>query len=121
MPITLLKILKAQPEIYAELDSKTAHLRKGLDDVFKQSNIPYVINRLGSMISVHFSDNPVTDFESAASANNQFFNQYFHYMLDNGVYLPPSAFESWFLNNALSYDDLNKTIELTAAFVKSVS
>ncbi|CAN5664636.1 glutamate-1-semialdehyde 2,1-aminomutase [soil metagenome] len=118
---TLLKILKAQPEIYTELDAKTAHLHKGLDEVLKQSNIPYVINRLGSMISVHFSDKPVTDFESAAAANNQFFSQYFHYMLNNGVYLPPSAFESWFLNNALSYDDLNKTIELTAAFVKSVS
>ena len=63
------------------------------------------------MISIHFIDHPVTDFASAASANNKFFNQFFHAMLDRGIYLPPSAFESWFLNNALSYADLDETIE----------
>ena len=118
---TLLKILKAKPEIYSVLDAKTAHLHKGLDDAFKQSNIPFVINRLGSMISLHFSEKPVIDFATASAANNQFFNQYFHYMLSNGVYLPPSAYESWFLNNALSYDDLDKTVELTGAFIKTIA
>jgi glutamate-1-semialdehyde 2,1-aminomutase len=116
---TLLNILKNQPALYTELDEKTAYLHKGLDEAFSASSIPYVINRIGSMISVHFSDHPVTDFESAASANNQVFNQYFHHMLDNGVYLPPSAYESWFLNNALSYADLNRTIDLTRAFLRA--
>jgi glutamate-1-semialdehyde 2,1-aminomutase len=116
---TLLNILKNLPALYTELDEKTAYLHKGLDEAFSASSIPYVINRIGSMISVHFSDHPVTDFESAASANNQVFNQYFHHMLDNGVYLPPSAYESWFLNNALSYADLNRTIDLTRAFLRA--
>jgi glutamate-1-semialdehyde 2,1-aminomutase len=62
------------------------------------------------MISIHFSDHPVTDFATAASANNDLFKKYFHAMLKRGVYLPPSAFESWFLNNALSYADLDETI-----------
>ncbi len=118
---TLLTILRNNPGIYAELDAKTAHLHKGLDEAFKSSNIPFVINRLGSMISVHFSEQPVIDFTSAAAANNQLFNKYFHHMLGNGVYLPPSAFESWFLNNALSYDDLDRTVELTESFLKSVA
>ncbi|HRI21107.1 MAG TPA: aspartate aminotransferase family protein, partial [Panacibacter sp.] len=77
------------------------------------SGIPYVINHLGSMLSVHFSDHAVTDFATAASANNDLFKKYFHAMLGRGVYLPPSAFESWFLNNALSYEDLDYTIKAT--------
>jgi len=65
------------------------------------------------MISVHFSDHPVIDFASASSAHNELFNKYFHAMLQRGIYLPPSAFESWFLNNALTKEDLDKTIEAT--------
>lgn len=118
---TMLKTLKEQPSIYHELDEKTAYLHKGLDEVLKASGTPYVINRLGSMISIHFSDHAVTDFASAASANNELFKKYFHAMLKRGIYLPPSAFESWFLNNALSYADLDKTIQATAKSLKEIS
>ncbi len=107
---TLLSILKDNPEILKELDAKTLYLKEGLDKVLKASGTPYVINHLGSMISIHFSEHPVTDFASAAAANNELFKKFFHAMLNRGVYLPPSAFESWFLNNALSYEDLDKTI-----------
>jgi glutamate-1-semialdehyde 2,1-aminomutase len=108
---TTLKTLKDQPGIYTELDEKTTYLHQGLEEVLKSSKTPYVINRLGSMISIHFSDQPVTDFASAAAANNALFSSFFHAMLKRGVYLPPSAFESWFLNNALTYKDLDATIE----------
>lgn len=107
---TLLSELNNNPQYYQELDDKTLYLRGGLDSVFSKSGIPYFINQLGSMISVHFSDKPVTDFASAASANNTLFAQFFHAMLRRGIYLPPSAFESWFLNNALTYEDLDATI-----------
>jgi glutamate-1-semialdehyde 2,1-aminomutase len=63
------------------------------------------------MISVHFSEKPVIDFASASAANNALFNKFFHAMLRRGVYLPPSAYESWFLSNALSQKDLDITIE----------
>lgn len=115
---TMLNELKNNPQIYTELDAKTAYLHDGLATVLKTSGIPYVINRLGSMISLHFSDHAVTDFVSAASANNQFFNTFFHAMLQRGIYLPPSAYESWFLNNALSYADLDKTIAAAAESLK---
>ena len=111
---TLLSELKNKPEILQELDAKTLYLKEGLQKVLTSTGIPFVINHLGSMLSIHFSDKPVTDFASAAAANNQLFNKYFHAMLDQGIYLPPSAFESWFLNNALSYQDLDKTIAATA-------
>ena len=107
---TLLKELKDRPSIYQELEEKTLYLRAGLDKVLKAWGQPYRINQLGSMISVHFSDHPVTDFASASGASNDKFKTFFHAMLRRGVYLPPSAFESWFLNNALTYADLDATI-----------
>lgn len=116
--LTLLTILKNNPELYQELDAKTEYLRVGLDTVLKDSSIPYALNCMGSMISLHFSDKPVVDFATTSAANIQLFNEYFHHMLSNGIYLPPSAFESWFLNNALSYADLDQTIEQTAVFVQ---
>lgn len=108
---TVLKELKSNPAIYQQLDEKTTYLHTGLDKVLTAWGQPYVINQLGSMISVHFSDHPVKDFSTAASANNARFNKFFHAMLDRGVYLPPSAFESWFLNNALSYEDIDATVK----------
>ena len=110
---TLLNELKSSPSIYKELEEKTIYLRDGLNEVLKAWGQPYVINQLGSMISIHFSDHAVVDFATAASANNDLFKKYFHAMLKRGVYLPPSAFESWFLNNALTYEDLDKTIVAT--------
>ena len=110
---TMLTELKNNPAIYTELEEKTIYLKNGLDNVLKSWGQPYVINQFGSMLSIHFSNHAVTDFATAASANNDLFKKYFHAMLKRGVYLPPSAFESWFLNNALTYADLDETISKT--------
>ncbi|MBO9682822.1 MAG: glutamate-1-semialdehyde 2,1-aminomutase [Flavisolibacter sp.] len=110
---TLLKELKQNPSIYQQLEEKGNYLHQGLQKVLQEANTPFVINHLGSMISIHFSDHPVVDFSSAASANNALFNKFFHAMLDRGVYLPPSAFETWFLSNALTTEDLDRTIQAT--------
>ncbi|UAY51614.1 glutamate-1-semialdehyde 2,1-aminomutase [Ferruginibacter albus] len=118
---TLLKILKKQPQLLKELDDKTEYLKNGLDKVLKAWGEPYVINHLGSMISIHFSEQPVTDFASAAAANNERFKKFFHAMLNRGVYLPPSAFESWFLNNALTKTDLDHTISAVADSLKELT
>ncbi len=118
--ITTLKILKENPSIYTELEEKTRYLHRGLDEVLKKKNIPFAINRFGSMISVHFSLHPVKDFESASQSNLERFNQFFHGMLEQGIYLPPSAFESWFLNNALSMRDLDETIEAASGLTLNV-
>ncbi|WP_445384168.1 glutamate-1-semialdehyde 2,1-aminomutase [Robiginitalea sp. IMCC44478] len=109
--LAMLDSMEKDPQVFKRLEEKTAYLHKGLQTVLSNKDIPVQINRYGSMISVHFTDQPVRDFESAASGNNPHFNRYFHGMLDRGVYLPPSAFESYFLNDALSYADLDKAIE----------
>jgi glutamate-1-semialdehyde 2,1-aminomutase len=115
--VTLLTELKNNPSIYTELEEKTAYLHTGLQSILSQGNTPFKINRVGSMISVHFSSEEVTDFGAAGRANNALFNQYFHYMLDNGIYLPPSAFETWFICNALTNADIDRTIEVTGSFL----
>ncbi|RYY38679.1 MAG: glutamate-1-semialdehyde-2,1-aminomutase [Chitinophagaceae bacterium] len=107
---TLMKHLKENPRIYTDLEEKSAYLEAGLQRVLEAAGTPFVINHLGSMISIHFSDHPVKDFATAASANNALFNKFFHAMLNRGVYLPPSAYETWFLSAALSQEDLDTTI-----------
>ena len=111
---TLLNDLKNNPHLLTELDAKALYLKEGLEHALQAWGKPYVINHLGSMLSIHFSEKPVTDFASAAAADNEKFSKLFHLMLERGVYLPPSAYESWFLNNALTYADLDKTIEVLA-------
>ncbi|MDE3124476.1 MAG: aspartate aminotransferase family protein, partial [Bacteroidota bacterium] len=111
---------KNNPSIYEELDAKTTYLHKGLHEIFSSSNIPFTINQMGSMISVHFSSEPVVNFETAAKANNVLFKQFFHSMLSKGIYLPPSPFESWFLNNALTYTDLDATIEASKQSLQEI-
>lgn len=109
--LTLLKELKSNPGIYTELDTKTSFLRDRATEILQRKSIPFQVNQLGSMISIHFSDVPVIDFATASSANNDRFNKLFHAMLKRGVYLPPSAYETWFISNALSDSDLEFTIK----------
>lgn len=117
---TLLKELKKNPSIYKELEEKTIYLRDGLTKVLRAWGQAFQVNQLGSMISIHFSEHPVTDFATAAAANNDRFKRFFHAMLSRGVYLPPSAFESWFLNNALQQEDLDATIRATQESLKEI-
>ena len=118
---TTLNILNENPSIYTELEEKTKYLKDGLQQVLSSSGVPFVINQFGSMISVHFSAHEVTDFVTAAGANNEVFKQFFHAMLNRGIYLPPSPFESWFLNNALTTADLDRTIAAASESIKEVT
>ena len=113
---TLLTELKNKPGIYKELEQKTAQLREGMAEIFQNKKTPVQINKLGSMISVHFATEPVTDFTSSSRSDQQQFNAFFHHMLKEGIYLPPSAFESWFLNNALSTGDIAETLKAVENF-----
>ena len=80
-------------------------------EVLTAKGIVHTINRLGSMISVHFAEDKVVDFDTAANGNNDTFKKFFHGMLERGIYIAPSAFETWFITDALSYEDLDETIK----------
>ncbi len=106
----MLNHLKENPNVFISLQDKTTYLANGINKILQQISIPYQLNKMGSMISLHFTDEPVVDFKTSQKGDNEYFKRYFHAMLANGVYLPPSAYESYFLNDAISYEDLDFTI-----------
>jgi glutamate-1-semialdehyde 2,1-aminomutase len=85
-------------------------LHKGIDKVLKDNHIVFTINQVGSMISVHFDAKPVVDFQTAKNGDNETFKKFFHGLLNEGVYIAPSAYETWFITDALTYEDLDFTI-----------
>jgi glutamate-1-semialdehyde 2,1-aminomutase len=113
---TMLKELKNNPSIYNELDQKSARLEKSLNDILAGKNIPHRINRVGSMVSIFFTNDEVTDFETASKTDIKLFNNFFHHLLDHGIYLPPSAFESWFVSNAVTSEEIQKTLDAVEDF-----
>ena len=108
--LAMLTEIEKHPEVFESLAKKTAYLHAGLEKVFAEADIPVQINRFGSMCSVFFTQEPVTNFISAQRADHGRFKKYFHALLSRGIYLPPSGYESYFLNDALSYADLDMTI-----------
>lgn len=107
----MLRELNDDVEIYNRLENKTAYLEEGIRKVLLSNNIQFTINRVGSMISVHFDTNPVVDFDTAKNGDNDTFKAFFHGLLAKGVYIAPSAYETWFITDALSYEDLDYTIQ----------
>ena len=112
----MVKALNENHGIYVELESMTAELESGMNSVLTENGIEYQINRVGSMISVHFCPEPVVDFDSAKAGDNDTFKKFFHHMLDNGVYLPPSAYETWFLCTEIGDEEIEKTLNAVRTF-----
>lgn len=118
--LAMLNALNHQPEMYDRLDKKTERLHLGMEERISVTGLPYQINRFGSMVSLHFTNTPVIDFTTAAEGNNDYFKKYFHGMLKEGVYLPPSAFESYFLNDALTNEDIDFTLDAFERVIKGL-
>lgn len=108
--LAMLKEIEADPELYRRLEEKTAYLEKGLAEAFKKNGKTFTINRVGSMISVFFCEGPVENYEDAARADTPDFKTFFHGLLEKGIYIAPSSYETWFITDALTYDDLDETI-----------
>ncbi|GAA4236309.1 glutamate-1-semialdehyde 2,1-aminomutase [Postechiella marina] len=118
--LAMLTELNSDKDVFNRLAEKTAYLHKGIAKVLDENNVEYTINRQGSMISVHFAKDEVVDFDSSAKGNNETFKTFFHGMLNAGVYIAPSAFETWFITDALSYQDLDFTIEAVNTVAKTL-
>ena len=108
--LSMLQSINNDVELFQRLADKTAYLEAGIAKVLQQNGIEFTINRVGSMISVHFDINPVTDFQTAKNGDNETFKKFFHGLLNEGVYIAPSAYETWFVTDALTYEDLDFTI-----------
>jgi glutamate-1-semialdehyde 2,1-aminomutase len=118
--LEMLKALHSDAGIFKRLDEKTAYLENGIHKVLTEANLAYTINRVGSMISVHFDVNPVYDFATAKNGDNETFKKFFHGLLNKGVYIAPSAYETWFITDALTYEDLDFTINAIKEVAKEL-
>jgi len=112
-----LSIIDESADFYAKLEEKSAYLENGMKELLKKANLDYTINRVGSMFTVFFTDADVVDFDTAKLSDTSKFTKFFNSMLENGVYLPPSQFEAWFLSIAHSQEDLDATL---TAFERSL-
>ena len=101
----------SEPGVYDDLQQKTERLAQGLGGVFDELEVPASINHACGMLTVFFGADDVTDMASASTNDREQFNRFFHAMLSNGVYLPPSPFEAWFISLAHTEEDIDATID----------
>jgi glutamate-1-semialdehyde 2,1-aminomutase len=104
-----LELISAE-NFFDELTKKTEKLVAGLEEVAKETNISLTSNTVGGMFGLFFSNEKVDSFDKVMNCNQNQFNQFFHGMLAEGIYLAPSAFEAGFVSSAHSEDDIEKTI-----------
>jgi glutamate-1-semialdehyde 2,1-aminomutase len=109
--IAVLRYLKAHPEVYEIIERRTAQLT---------ANVPQgiTVNRVGSMFTFFFTPDPVIDWESAKRSDTARFKQFFHWMLDRGIYLAPSQFEAGFVSTSHSEQDIARTVDAAAEFFR---
>ena len=108
---TMLRILLANKMIYKQLEQRSAQLEDGLKENLQKLGLGYTVNRVGSMFTLFFTSKPVTDYESAKTSDTTKFSAYFNAMLEQGIYLPPSQFESVFISTAHTERIIEKTMK----------
>jgi glutamate-1-semialdehyde 2,1-aminomutase len=96
---------------WERLEDSSNQLEAGLNDILSEASVPATVNRVGSMLTLFFSDGPVTDFESATRSDTQRHAKFFRAMLEAGVHLPPSQYEAWFVSLAHEPDDIDRTLD----------
>ena len=116
----MLSHLQACPDIYRQVEHNTTAIVEGFRDNLKRLNLNYTINHVGSMFSLFFTDQPVTDFRSASTSDTKRFGQYFRQMLDRGIYLAPSQFEALFISNALTDDLIDRVVKANYESLKAI-
>ena len=118
--LAMLQALNGDQSVFKRLEEKTIYLENGISKALQANEITFTINRVGSMISVHFSSDEVIDFQSASKGDNETFKKFFHGLLNEGIYIAPSAYETWFITDALTYDDLDFTIRAVEKVSKTL-
>ncbi len=106
-----LKHINEHPGIYDELEEKSTYLEKGFKENLKSIGKKYAMNRVGSMMCMFFTEEPVYNFNDAVKSDTEMYAKYFHEMLKRGIYLAPAQFEALFVSTAHTNSDLDKTIK----------
>ncbi|HET8860860.1 glutamate-1-semialdehyde 2,1-aminomutase [Marivirga sp.] len=118
--LMMLHYLNDHDEVYEQIAASGQYLAKELAKVNTALGKKYTINQIGSMISIFFTDKKVVNFDDAKSCDTQMFGKYFQGMLNEGVYLPPAQFESWFLSTSLTADDLDHIVKSHEKVLKNL-
>lgn len=113
---TTLQLIKKDENFYKNLHKTTETLDFEIGKILNEKDIVHRINRKGSMMSIFFHINAVSNFDEAARANHPLFNNFFHQLLNNGVYLPPSGYETWFVSQDIRESEIDKTLEAVRKF-----
>jgi len=109
--VAALSYIKDHPEIYDDLEKKSSYLEDGFKENIRSVGKNYSINRVGSMMCMFFTEEPVEDFNSAVKSDTELYGKYYHQMLQRGIYLAPAQFEAMFVSTAHTTVDLDKTIK----------
>lgn len=118
--LTMLSILRDDPEIYSRIDQTTATLAEGMQQRFDAAGVPLCINRIGSMITFFMQDGPVRNFDESKQSDLDRFGAFFRAMLERGVYFPPSQFESLFVSNCIGSVEVDHILSATEESLKTL-
>lgn len=116
----MLNYLNEHPEVYEALNSIGSQIVTGIKNSLIKLGLNYTLNHLGSMYSLFFTDKEVFDFASAKHSNTALFGKYFQAMLQKGIYLAPSQFESLFLSTSLSHDLIDQILQANESALKEI-
>jgi len=119
--IETLKIIDEDEGFYEKLEETSKSLELGIRDATAEAGVDYTLNRSGSMFTLFFTEEPVTDFDSAKKSDAAKFARYFSAMVDQGIYLPPSQFEVCFVSSAHKKEDLDRTINAVRKALSDIS
>lgn len=114
--LTTLELIRSNPNFFENISKTTETLDFEIGKILNEKGIQHRINRKGSMMSVFFHISSVSNFDEAANANHALFNNFFHQLLANGIYLPPSGYETWFISDAIKQNEIDRTLEVIRKF-----
>lgn len=117
--ITQLKLLKDQPEIYDKINRDGEYFRTSARDLLKRRHMPYDVTGCGSLSCIFFTNEKVVNYETAKTADTKKFAEYFHFMLENGMYFAPSQFEAIFFSSAMTRENIDNVLTLMDTFFAS--
>ncbi|MCX7874726.1 MAG: glutamate-1-semialdehyde 2,1-aminomutase [Melioribacteraceae bacterium] len=118
--LAALNFIKNNPDIYNKLEEKGNYLENGIKDGLKIIGKNFQVNRIGSMMTLFFTEEEVVDYNSAIKSDTKLYAKYFHELLNNGIYFPPAQFEALFISTEHSIKDLDKTIEANLIALKNL-
>ncbi len=118
--LAALGYIKDNPGIYDTLEQRGKQLEEGLKDAMKKLGVNYTINRVGSMVCLFFTEQPVFDYNTAIKSDTARFGKFFHEMLDRGIYLPPAQFEAYFISTAHTEEQIELTVSAAYESLRKV-